>query len=91
MAKSVPATWFEPLDEAGRRRRVRHGGGVVRHLGPEPDGGEAGVGEALLEDGLDAGGHVDGAPDEADRGGQLVGRRRWPTASTGRVCGTPAG
>ena len=62
-----------PLQEGERRRRVGHGGDVVRHLGPEPEGREAAQRGPALDHPLHAGGHLDRVAQEAL--GEVVRRR----------------
>ncbi len=39
----------QPLQEGGAGFRIGHAGGVVGHLGPQPDGRQADLGTALLD------------------------------------------
>ena len=91
-SKVSPADGGQPVDEGRTRFRERHRHHVVRHPGPQPDGGDPGPVELVLERGLHAGGHVDLAAD-VRRPRPASWRRSGAVATsrTGRVWGAGAG
>ena len=61
---------------------------VVRHLGPQADGGQADLGGSPLDGALHAGGHVDGGAHRAEPG-ELLGRTP-PRPAGWAGCAAPA-
>ena len=79
----------QPVEQRDAGLGIGHGREVVRHLRPQPDGGQAGLGEAALDRGLHARGHVEGAGHESDPTGPAPRWWRWrPGAPAG--CGARA-
>jgi hypothetical protein len=87
-----PGHGGQPLDQGGAGLGEGHAGHVVRHPGPQGDGGDPDLTEGQLQGGHHAGRHLELALHDADPLNQ-VGRAGGAVAAsfTGRVCGAGAG
>ena len=90
-----PGGGRQSVEQRGRRPGVGHGRDVVRHLGPEADGGDAPAMEGMLENGGHPTRNVRRVPQERHRFRQLDRRSRarqpgGPGVGHGeRVCAEP--